>query len=167
MEFNLFNKSNYELDEAVFGQNPVRKILDIANSDNNIVVKVLGDSITEDDEKDETVFERQIRIQNETFNADSKTKSISLETPNSIQEDNLIETLLSEHGITINCDTKEIIENICQPVRQISEQLQRESNQQISKSLEKSLNAELTPPKKGGLLDGLYVSIILSVTCRV
>jgi hypothetical protein len=137
MEFNLFNKINCELDEAVFGQNPVRKILDIANSDNNIVVKVLGDSITEDDEKDERVFERQIRIQNETFNADSveksksksKTKSISLETPNSIQEDNLIETLLSEPGITINCDTKEIFEKICQPVRQISKQLQRESNQ--------------------------------------
>ena len=32
MEFNLFNKSNYELDEAVFGQNPVRKILDIATT---------------------------------------------------------------------------------------------------------------------------------------
>jgi hypothetical protein len=150
MEFNLFNKSNYELDEAVYGQNPVRKIFDIANSDNNIEVKVLGDSIVEDGDNEQTVFERQIKIQNETLNADSVEKSKT--KSKSFKEDNIVETILSEHGITINCDTKEIIEKICQPVRLISEQLKTTIGSTDGKSSEKPL---IAPQKKEGLLVGL------------
>jgi hypothetical protein len=160
MEFNLFNTSNFDgFDEAVYGNNPLRKIEDIKNSENNIDFKILCESEIQNNEI--SVFDQQIMVQNmETRAMSEKMAEDQLAADQLAADQLLVDQLAAEKKISSKVIEIESFMESC-----ISNHLLLKENEfedLLSKSESKIINfsrkEESIPSKAHNLLNSIKLS---------